>query len=289
MKVLVLGGTRYFGRHLINQLIKNGYAVTVATRGNQDFPEKNKITFIKADRNSLSDLQAVATHGPFDIIFDQICMSGMAADIAVSAFKYSCKKYVFTSTGSVYDARSGIELKEELFDFQSKKINLKDTDPYDYQEAKRQAEAVFGQQKYFPATMVRFPIVLGLDDYTERLKFHVDKVKNEEEIYFPNLDMRMTFVHSEEAGRFLAFIGDQDFSGAINCASTGSMTMKELMKQIEKQTHKKTKYADAENATNHSPFGFSEDFVLPNNKGRTLGFQFKNLHEYLPELIEGYL
>ena len=289
MKALVLGGSRYFGRHLINELLHSNYQVYVATRGNVDFPQKNKVHFIEANREIQSDLEKLATLGPFDIIFDQICMSGRSANMAVDAFKNSCKRYVFTSTGSVYNAQSDVELNEEKFDFQNYPMNLEDTNPYNYQEAKRQAEVVFGNQKHFEAVMVRFPIVLGLDDYTERLKFHIEKVKKGEEIYFPNLNMKMTFVDSKEAGQFLKFIGESSYKGAINCASTGSISMKDLMSLIEEKTQKRAVLANVENEKNHSPFGFNEDFVLPNTKGSRLGSHFFELKDYLPKLIEGYL
>ena len=34
MKILVLGGTRFFGVHLVNTLLLQGHEVAVATRGN---------------------------------------------------------------------------------------------------------------------------------------------------------------------------------------------------------------------------------------------------------------
>lgn len=34
MKVLVIGGTRFFGISMVNALLENGHDVTVATRGN---------------------------------------------------------------------------------------------------------------------------------------------------------------------------------------------------------------------------------------------------------------
>lgn len=111
MKVLVLGGSRYFGHHLIEDLLTAGHHVTVATRGNKDFRLKNQVNFVVADREKLEDLQKLAALGPFDLIYDQICMSGKAANNSVIAFKDACKKYVFTSTGSVYNAKKDVELK----------------------------------------------------------------------------------------------------------------------------------------------------------------------------------
>ena len=37
-KVLVIGGTRFFGKHLVEKLVQQGHDVTIATRGQHDNP-----------------------------------------------------------------------------------------------------------------------------------------------------------------------------------------------------------------------------------------------------------
>lgn len=288
MKILVLGGTRFFGAHLVKSLIAEGHNVIVATRGNSDFSFKDQVQFEKADRNNLEDLNRLALLGPFDLIYDQVCMSAKNADDACHAFKGKCQRYIFASTGSVYDPKNDLELTEELFDHKKYPVKLEDTNPYDYQEAKRQAEAVFSQKATFPVVMVRFPIVLGQDDYTKRLKFHVDAIKDEKEIYFPYIESRMGFIQSHEAGEFLNFIGKHSFTGAVNAVSDGYISMADLVTMIEKQTGKIARIASVGTETNHSPFGFGTDFMIPNKKAKSLGFQFDSLSQYLPKLIEWY-
>lgn len=288
-KALVLGGTRYFGRHLVEALLRDGYSVTVASRGNVELNFSKPVTHIKADREKIDDLMKLADAGPYQFIFDQICMSARAADSAVRAFSGRCEKYIFTSTGSVYDVAVDRWQSEDKFDFKKYPPNLVDTDPYNYQEAKRQAEVVFGNQSAFAAVMVRFPIVLGTDDYTQRLKFHVDRVMSGGNIYFPSMQMKMTFVHSQEAGEFLKFIAESDFTGAINCASDGTITMKDFVEQIEKMSGKKAHLLSEEHANTHSPYGFKEDFLLPNDLGKKSGFRFRKLGDYLPSIIQHYI
>lgn len=289
MKILVLGGTRFFGTHLVKSLIKDGHQVIVATRGNTSFPFKDQIQFEKTDRNNLDDLKRLADLGPFDLIYDQICTSAKNANDACVTFKGKCKRYIFTSTGSVYDPQDSVELTEDLFDQNYYPINLEDTNPYDFQEAKRQAEAVFAQTASFPVAMVRFPIVLGHDDYTKRLKFHVDAIKEGKEIYFPNLMSQMGYIQSHEAGDFLNFIGKQEFIGAVNAVSTGYISLFDLVALIEKKTGKRALIAKESTDTNSSPFGFHTDFMIPNKKGTSLGFQFDTLSDYLPQLIDWYV
>ncbi|MFA6238152.1 MAG: NAD-dependent epimerase/dehydratase family protein [Bacteriovorax sp.] len=275
-KVLVLGGTRYFGRHLVSALKAKNYEVLVVTRTSET----------KADRKNPDDLKRLAQMGPFDLIFDQICMSGMEAQIAVEAFRDVCGKYIFTSTGSVYDFKNDHVLVESDFDPLIYPIKLMATT--DYKENKRQAEAVFSAQKHFPVSMVRFPIVLGTDDYTQRLKFHVDKILKGEEIYMERLETKLAFIESHEAGEFLSFIGESDHTGPVNAASNGVITLQEIVHQIEEATGKKAILAKRATPTNGSPFGSNEDFVLGNDLAKSLGFQFKNLDEYLPGLINHF-
>jgi nucleoside-diphosphate-sugar epimerase len=289
MKILVLGGTRFFGAHLVKSLIAEGHNVIIATRGNSDFAFQGQAQFEKADRNNFDDLKRLSDLGPFDLIYDQVCMSAKNANDACLAFKGKCKRYIFTSTGSVYDPQNDIELSEELFDHAHYPLKLEDTNPYDYQEAKRQAEAVFSQTASFPVVMVRFPIVLGQDDYTNRLKFHVDAIQNEKEICFPYIMCKMGFIQSHEAGQFLNFIGKQSFTGAVNAVSTGYISLSDLVAQIEKQTGKKAIIATERTDTNYSPFGFATDFMIPNKRGISLGFQFDTLSKYLPDLINWYV
>ncbi len=290
MKVLVIGGTKYFGRHLVNDLVKNNHEVVLFSRGLQDFPLKSKVIHIKGDRNLKNELTLVRDHGPYDLVFDQVCMSGENALEACEIFKGFTKRYIMTSTGSVYDFADNIELTEEKFTAESYLINTVDTTPYNYQEAKRQAEAYFLQKAPFEVACVRFPIVLGEDDYTKRLLFHVDKVKNNQEIYFPNIKIKMGFINSQEAGEFLAYLGLQStFSGSVNAASTGYISLLELMNLIELKSHQKMVLAKHSSANNSSPFGAEKDFIMPNKRAASLGFHFKNLNDYLPKLVEFFL
>jgi len=287
MKVLIIGGTKYFGRHLANDLIKNGHDLFIFSRGNQDFDFKPQVTHIVGDRNNNDELKTTLKHGPFDVIFDQVCMSGKNAQSACEIFKGACKRYIMTSTGSVYDFQNDKEITEEDFDAKKYPLNIEETNPYNYQEAKRQAETYFLTHAPFQVVCVRFPIVLGNDDYTKRLLFHVEKVKKEEELYFPNIDVKMGFIGSSEAGEFLSFVGmKSSFIGSVNAVSTGFISLREMMALIEQATKLKMIKADTASETNHSPFGADKDFMMSNSKALSLGFTFKHLNVYLKELIE---
>ena len=55
MNILVIGGTRFFGIHMVNELLTAGYDVTIATRGkaSDSFGDKVKRIFLKGLRKKV--------------------------------------------------------------------------------------------------------------------------------------------------------------------------------------------------------------------------------------------
>src|SRR5690606_30126064 len=135
------------------------------------------------------------------------------------------------SSQSVYGEGAG--LTEADFDPLNHRFATPADRNADYGEAKRQAEAVLFQENAFPVTAVRFPIVLGDDDYTERLKFHVDRVRNGKPVFFPNLDAKLSFVDSADAAGFLHFLAGHGPLGPVNCCSPEPISLRSLISAIE--------------------------------------------------------
>lgn len=54
------------------------------------------------------------------------------------------------------------------------------------------------------AAFVRFPYVIGRDDYTDRLYFYVEHVVRQKPMYIDNMDAQMSFISVDDAGRLLA-------------------------------------------------------------------------------------
>ncbi|MGJ7921776.1 NAD-dependent epimerase/dehydratase family protein [Neobacillus sp. LXY-4] len=280
---LVLGGTRFFGVKLIQSLLDNGISVTVATRGNAPIPF-SEVELIQFDRDKVESFYSAFKSRKWDVIFDQICYSSIDARNAIEVFENKTKKYIFTSTLSVYDILDR-ELFENDFDPYSYPIKLGKREDFTYQEGKRQAESVFFQKSPFPVVAVRFPIVLGVNDYTERMIYYINKVIDEETIYLSNLDAAISFINEDEAGKFLSWIGTTDFLGPINTCSNGTVTLKELLAYIEEATGIKAKVEISQDDEKQTPYAIPSTWTMSNQKASDLGFKFQSLHEWLPELI----
>ena len=275
-KVLIFGGTRFFGTDLVELLLGKGYDVTLATRGKTQDRFGDTVNRIVLDRTKEETFNEVIEGQYWDLVYDQICYSSNGADLTSRLLKDKVGHYIHTSTGSVYDnLKDQSNLSETAFDLIDHPIKMAWYGEYDYGEGKRLAEAVYFQKASFPVSAVRFPLVIGKNDYTERFKFHVDKVRNGEEIYFPDTALSMSFISEEDAGSALFHIGENRLLGAFNTHS-GVMKISKMLELIEEEIGKTVALADERTEENASPYGTEEDFILNISKLKNTGWKPKN-------------
>ena len=79
---------------------------------------------------------------------------------------------------------------------------------------------------------VRYHFAIGKDDYTKRLLFYVEHVMKSIPMYIDNLDCQMGFIRSDEAGKFMAYLVDKDFKGAINGSAEGTISLREIINSV---------------------------------------------------------
>jgi len=71
MRVLVIGGTQFIGRLLVEELLKDGQEVSILHRKpKHDFGRRAEN--IQADRNDAHSLREVLTGRRFDVVFDNV-------------------------------------------------------------------------------------------------------------------------------------------------------------------------------------------------------------------------
>ncbi len=286
MNILVLGGTRFFGKKLVELCIENGHDVTILTRGQSGNPFGTAVKQLIVDRDDHDALENALAHTTWDIVYDNICYSPNEAHTICELLKGKTKKLVFTSTLSTYEV-DGKMKKEEDFEPYHYQILMGDRDEFSYGEGKRQAEAVLFKEASFPVVAVRFPIVMGEHDYTRRLHFHVERILHDQPISLPNIDAQMSYITDEEAAEFLYFAGITPIEGPYNATASGAISLKELLALIEKESGKRAKISlvggDEES---QSPYGVSADWYMTNAKAEKAGFTFSQLHDWLPKLVK---
>jgi len=284
--VLVLGGTRFFGKNLVELLLKEQIKVTLLTRGKTEDEFGDQVQRLVVDREDAVALEKAIGDQQYDVVYDNICFTPQQAREAVSIFQNKTKRYILTSSLSVYDFGTGI-CHESDVDTHHYTIDADPEAELSYGEGKRQAEAVFFQQADFPVAAVRFPIVLGPNDYTKRLHFHVERVLTGKVIGISNLEAQMNFIHEQEAAEFLFWLGiSSELTGPVNARSDGEVSLRELVEWIEQGTEQQAIIQSETDDEAQSPFGVPDSWIMDTSKAKQDGFQFYVLSEWMPALIK---
>lgn len=102
MRVLVLGGNRYIGLHLVHELARRGHDVTVLNSHEAPLPEGTRRWH--GDRRVPGVLtQILSDHrDEFDAVFDNTAHQIPDVEPLVELFRGRVEHYVFTSTTGVY-------------------------------------------------------------------------------------------------------------------------------------------------------------------------------------------
>ncbi|WP_254765759.1 NAD-dependent epimerase/dehydratase family protein [Salinilacihabitans rarus] len=234
---LVVGGTRFIGRHLVSELLDHDYDVTIFNRGNHDdpFADDDRVDRHEGDRTNDSALEAAAEAVDPDAVFD--CVAYYPKDVrAATEIFADCEAYVYVSSGDAYG-------REEI----PKREGETPLRPCSTEQATDDSGATYGNRKAegdravfaaadrgVNAMAVRPCIVYGPYDYTERLDFWIDRVRNYDRVIVPgdgtNVWHRAYVADVASALRVVAERGDP--GEAYNVGDRRLVTLDEMVELI---------------------------------------------------------
>lgn len=294
--ILVIGGTRYFGKLLVQRLVLAGHRVTVATRGYAPDPFGNRIERIRVDRRNETAMRAAFRNvDRYDVIYDQMCYSPLDAAISVRTFAGKVGRYIMTSTVDAY--RGLLGQQDRPFTEQDLKVLAQPIDtayPWhdptlateSYVAGKVQAEAYLYRDGSLPLVTVRFGHVLGGPDFTGRLAHYVDLVRAGEPLRYANEHGATSFMGAHEAADFLVWAGAQAFTGAVNAACDGPLSAWDIYHQaaelLDAQPQARRVIAQPGQL---SPFDYPHQLVLDTSRAKSLGYRFGHSEEWMEDAI----
>ncbi len=284
MKILVIGGTRFFGIHMVNELLAKGHDVTIATRGKASDEYGDKVKRVILERTNAESVRRALSGTHYDVVIDKIAYC--SNDIKYVMDVVDCDKYIHMSSTSVYNPKHSNTMETD-FDGFSADFVWCDRSAFPYEEIKRQAEYALWQ-KYSDRnwTAVRYPFAIGTDDYTKRLLFYVEHVIKSIPMNIDNLGHQMSFIRSDEAGKFIVFLVDKEVKGAINGSAKGTISIQEIIDYVEKKTGKK---AIINKDGDTAPYNGEPEYSINTEKAQALGFEFSTLHDWIYELLDYYI
>ena len=113
MHVLILGGTIFLGRHLVEAAQKRGHTITLFNRGKHQpelFPDVEKL---RGDRTVEADLETAFAGRHFDAVIDTCGYVPRIVRLSAQQLSDKAKIYCFISSVSVYAEMKTAALTEE--------------------------------------------------------------------------------------------------------------------------------------------------------------------------------
>jgi nucleoside-diphosphate-sugar epimerase len=284
--VLVLGGTRFFGKLLVQRLLRTGHRVTIATRGYAPDPFGQRIERVRVDRRNDTAMRSAFRAASYDLVVDQMCYSPLDAAIAVGTFAGKVGRYVMTSTIDVYRVLPAREaaLREADLNVLAQPIDTQYPwhDPslaiQSYVAGKLQAEAYLYRDGSLPLVTARLAHVLGgPEDFTGRLAHYVELVRQRAPLRYSNPRAALSFMEAQAAADFVAWVGMQEFTGPVNAASSGPLSVLD-----EPGVARRVAAAQPGEL---SPFDSSSQMVLDTSRAAGLGYRFDHTDEWLDDVI----
>ncbi|MBD2463008.1 NAD-dependent epimerase/dehydratase family protein [Oscillatoria sp. FACHB-1407] len=203
MRVLVIGGTRFIGVSLTQQLVEQGHEVVLFNRGNRPAPEG--VTQIQGDRTDPAQLKAKLADESFDAVFDNNGRELSNTQPLAEIFKDRIQHFVYVSSAGVY-------LKSD----QMPHVEGDPVDPKSRHKGKFETEAYLAEQG-LPFTSVRPVYIYGPQNYNDLEAWFFDRIVRDRPIPIPGNGAHITQLgHVKDlAAAMVAILGNSKAIGQI--------------------------------------------------------------------------
>jgi nucleoside-diphosphate-sugar epimerase len=199
MKILIIGGTRFFGYHITKRLLGDGHDVTLFNRGKTPDDFGHRVGRICGDRCDHTSFFKRLKDLKFDVVIDMIAFKPEDSRAAVKTFLGRVGHFIHISTAAVYVVTQDYPcpLREEDFNRPLYPKPSGSPEWWSYGTNKRKCEEVLGnahKRQGFPVTMFRLPMVIGERDYTLRAYSYFVRLKDGKPLILPDSGMN-AFTH----------------------------------------------------------------------------------------------
>ncbi|RBY74692.1 epimerase [Blastococcus sp. TF02-09] len=217
MRLLVLGGTHFLGRHVVAAALARGHDVATFTRGVSGAPPEG-VRALHGDRDDPDALpRALADWAP-ELVVDTSCQTRAAARNAAAALA-GVSGYAFVSSLNAYrgwpPGPVGREDDEPTWD----------TDEDDYGPNKAYAERVIGAAVGEGFLTARAGLIVGPWDDVHRLGWWLERIARGDRVVVPDaLEQPIAVVDARDLASWLVTAVEQGVSGAVNATGPTGMT-----------------------------------------------------------------
>ena len=217
MDILIIGGTKFIGRHITDAFVRCGHRVTQFNRGITASAKRNDVQTIHGDRTT--NLERLGDRR-WDAVID---MCGFTPDVVERSTRYfvhRTRRYVFFSSVSAYDQErtSGPDEDAPLLQLPEgvdKSIFVQEQ----YGALKALSEAVVVSTFRHRATVLRAALVAGPFDSTDRFTYWPLRIEAGGTVLAPEPSHRIQYIDARDLAAFGVRVVEKAISGIYNCAT----------------------------------------------------------------------
>ena len=254
MRLLVLGGTAFLGRALVENALERGHELTLFNRGRTNpelFPEAEKL---RGDRNV--DVSALEGR-EWDAAIDVATFLPGAVRLSVDALRESISRYVFVSSISAYaDLSAPVDEDSAVAELDDPASES----PEDYGALKAVCERLVLDAFADRALVVRPGLIVGPRDPTDRFTYWPRRVAQGGRVLAPAPpDQPVQFIDVRDLAAWIVTAVERGLSGIYNATGPG-VTFERLLEACADGADAEIVWLEPERLVEH---GVGEWMELP--------------------------
>ncbi len=231
MKILIIGGTRFLGRHLVNSARARGHDVTLFNRGMTNPNLFRNVDMIQGDREK--DLDQLS--GQWDAVIDTCGYFPRIVRMSAEALKDKVDQYVFISSISVYADFKKININESYPVGKIEDETMEQITGESYGPLKALCEKAVQDVFGINSLIVRPGLIVGPHDPTDRFTYWPVRIARGGDVLVPDNPNALTqIIDVRDLSDFIIHLVEQNVSGVFNATGEPLQlgTLFETCKQV---------------------------------------------------------
>lgn len=232
MRILILGGTQFIGRHIAGTLLAAGHSVTTLTRGKTPEELPVAVERLRGDRDQ-GPLGVAALRGrSWDACIDVSGYTPRQVRPSAELLRPSVNRYVFVSTVAVYGDPQHRPVCETHLRVRPAAEDVAELNSETYGAAKVACEDIVQQIYGDRCALLRPQIVVGPHDPSGRYAYWVQRTRQGGEMLAPGDGSdHLQVIDVLDLARFTRTMIENDLNGAFNLAGP-RFTWGEFMRML---------------------------------------------------------
>jgi 2'-hydroxyisoflavone reductase len=219
MQILILGGTQFVGRHIVEALESSGHGISVFNRGQTVDELPPSVERLRGDRDAGGAGLAALTVRTWDVCVDVSGYTAVQVRASAELLRGRVGRYVFISAVSVYGNPPTGPVDEEFSRARPAAEDVTELDQETYGRLKVTCENIVQDVYGERSAVLRPQVVAGPWDPYDRFSYWVRRAGEGGEMLAPGDGQdQLQVIDARDVAQFVRVVCEKSLSGAFNLA-----------------------------------------------------------------------